>query len=346
MTEPARCRGRLGHQARRSPQRGHVYALIWTLVVCVASLAPTPMAHGRLLKARKGATRDLRSAGWYASHGKCRKAIPLYNAAYSILRDPVILFNRGECYRELGRLNTALADYKRFLSVVPDAPNRRVVRQRIEELKKRAARRQKAQSEAKSAAKPASNSARERRTSERSRSSETRSIEAQLLDELNQQNAQNQQTQPDEPEKYEVSGVSPQAAPEPSAEAVPPSETETFASLSLDDLMSRREVAPPPPRPRVAPARSSGATGQIGGLPPARDPSARRRPPPQRLLDDELPSALARQRDDNGSASTWLWIGAGVVVVATAAAGYLLFVADDADTSGPMAQPRPGFAPP
>jgi hypothetical protein len=52
----------------------------------------------------------------------------------AILRDPALLFNRGECHRKLGDNDAALEDYRQFLSDLPKAPNRAAVEKRIAEL--------------------------------------------------------------------------------------------------------------------------------------------------------------------------------------------------------------------
>jgi hypothetical protein len=44
--------------------------------------------------------------------------------AYELLEDPVVLFNRGECYRRTGDADKAVADYRAFLDKVPQARNR------------------------------------------------------------------------------------------------------------------------------------------------------------------------------------------------------------------------------
>ena len=81
-------------------------------------------------EARKHAQR----ASNLAASGKCRQAVAEWNKAMAILRDPALLFNRGECYRKLGDTDAALGDYRQFLSDLPKAPNRGEVERRITEL--------------------------------------------------------------------------------------------------------------------------------------------------------------------------------------------------------------------
>lgn len=80
--------------------------------------------------------RHARRANELASVGRCAPAIPEFTAAYEILKDPVILFNRAECHRKVGDGEKALADYKEFLQQLPTAPNRAAVEERIAALEK------------------------------------------------------------------------------------------------------------------------------------------------------------------------------------------------------------------
>lgn len=77
---------------------------------------------------------QLQRAGQFSARGDCKRAIPLYTKAYEGLQDPVILFNRAECLRDVKRLQEALQDYQGFLSAVPAAPNRALVQERITEI--------------------------------------------------------------------------------------------------------------------------------------------------------------------------------------------------------------------
>jgi tetratricopeptide (TPR) repeat protein len=83
--------------------------------------------------ARKHAQR----ASSLAASGKCRQAVAEFDKALAVLRDPALLFNRGECHRKLGDADAAIEDYKQFLSDLPKAPNRAEVERRIAELTKK-----------------------------------------------------------------------------------------------------------------------------------------------------------------------------------------------------------------
>lgn len=94
------------------------------------------------------ARRHAQRASNLAAAGKCRQAVAEWDKALAILRDPALLFNRAECYRELGDVDAALGDYRQFLSELPRAPNRREVERRIAELSAREGKGPKAAQEA------------------------------------------------------------------------------------------------------------------------------------------------------------------------------------------------------
>jgi hypothetical protein len=80
------------------------------------------------------ARRHAQRASALAASGKCKQAVAEFDKAMAILRDPALLFNRGECHRKLGDNEAALEDYRQFLSDLPKAPNRAAVEKRIAEL--------------------------------------------------------------------------------------------------------------------------------------------------------------------------------------------------------------------
>lgn len=87
--------------------------------------AADPLAEGRS---------HLKKANALAGEGDCAAAIDDYTAAYEKLEDPVVLFNRGECYRRTGDADKAVADYRAFLAAVPHAPNRADINAKIAKL--------------------------------------------------------------------------------------------------------------------------------------------------------------------------------------------------------------------
>jgi hypothetical protein len=80
-----------------------------------------------------------RKANHLADINKCKQAIPEYTKALRLLKDPTLLFNRAECYRRSGEAAKAVADYRKFLVDLPNAPNRAQVETQIAALDKRAA---------------------------------------------------------------------------------------------------------------------------------------------------------------------------------------------------------------
>jgi tetratricopeptide (TPR) repeat protein len=76
----------------------------------------------------------LRKANGLAGDDRCEAAIKEYSLAYEKLHDPVVLFNRAECYRRIGEDAHAAADYRAFLDAVPGAPNRAEIEAKIASL--------------------------------------------------------------------------------------------------------------------------------------------------------------------------------------------------------------------
>jgi tetratricopeptide (TPR) repeat protein len=66
--------------------------------------------------------------------GRFKDALTAYEAAYRILPLPGMLFNIGQCYRNIGRLDQAVFSFKLYLKKIPDAQNRDAVTKLIDEL--------------------------------------------------------------------------------------------------------------------------------------------------------------------------------------------------------------------
>jgi len=109
--------------------------IVWALTFALAAGLGVPgRVQARGDDAATEARRHAQRASNLAASGKCRQAVAEWNKAMAILRDPALLFNRGECYRKLGDVDSALEDYRQFLSDMPKAPNRAEVERRIAEL--------------------------------------------------------------------------------------------------------------------------------------------------------------------------------------------------------------------
>jgi tetratricopeptide (TPR) repeat protein len=100
-----------------------ICAVVMTLGIGTAVAADATAGHGHARKANS-----------LAGAGKCKQAIPEFTAAYRLLHDPALLFNRAECLRKVGQSQQALYDYRRFLEEMPEAPNRSGVEKRIRAL--------------------------------------------------------------------------------------------------------------------------------------------------------------------------------------------------------------------
>jgi hypothetical protein len=75
--------------------------------------------------------------------GNWAKAIELYKLSYESYPASALLFNIGQAYRQWGNCQQALFFYRRYLANEPNAPNKRVVEELIEDQKKACEGRQK-----------------------------------------------------------------------------------------------------------------------------------------------------------------------------------------------------------
>jgi tetratricopeptide (TPR) repeat protein len=78
----------------------------------------------------------LKKANALAGQNECEAAVREYTAAYEKLHDPVVFFNRAECYRRMGENAKAAADYRAFLKGFPAAHNRAEIEGRIAALER------------------------------------------------------------------------------------------------------------------------------------------------------------------------------------------------------------------
>ena len=103
----------------------------FALLVVSAVLAVAPAASAASSHDLAEGRRHLHRANALAADAKCDAAVREYTFAYQKLHDPVVLFNRAECYRRLGQNDAAVSDYRAFLDAVPRAPNRAEVEARL-----------------------------------------------------------------------------------------------------------------------------------------------------------------------------------------------------------------------
>jgi len=66
--------------------------------------------------------------------GKFDEALDEYQKAYDAKPIPDLLFNIGQCYRNLDDYDKAIFSFKKYLKETPDAPNKEAVDKLIEEL--------------------------------------------------------------------------------------------------------------------------------------------------------------------------------------------------------------------
>jgi hypothetical protein len=76
-----------------------------------------------------------RATGLY-NLGHYQQALAEYEAAYMAVQDPPFLFNIAQCHRKMGNDKEAIAFYRSYLRVAPNAPNRPEVQRRIAELER------------------------------------------------------------------------------------------------------------------------------------------------------------------------------------------------------------------
>ena len=91
------------------------------------SPAPTPQARAAELF-DKGAEAYRR--------GDFQRAVTLLLEAHTLDPQPVLLFNLGRAYEDLGQLDAAIATFTRYLGEDPNAVDRGAIEQRIETLKR------------------------------------------------------------------------------------------------------------------------------------------------------------------------------------------------------------------
>jgi hypothetical protein len=66
--------------------------------------------------------------------GENREALQKFKDAYRLVREPVLLFNIGQCHRRLGEAKEAIEMYRSFLREAPEAQNRKEVERLITDL--------------------------------------------------------------------------------------------------------------------------------------------------------------------------------------------------------------------
>jgi tetratricopeptide (TPR) repeat protein len=109
-------------------------AVVVTATLLLAAGVGAAQADGPSAHAIAEGRYHLRRANGLAGDDRCQAAIHEYTLAYKKLGDPVVLFNRAECYRRIGEDEKAVADYRAFLQAVPAAPNRAEIEAKVSAL--------------------------------------------------------------------------------------------------------------------------------------------------------------------------------------------------------------------
>jgi tetratricopeptide (TPR) repeat protein len=111
-------------------------------VACVTALAVVAMIASAA-PARAGAAEDAQTKiakkHFYAGEklfalGRFSDALAEYEAAFDAKPLPAFLFNIGQCHRNLHDYDAAIFSYRKYLSLLPDAPNRAEVEDLVREL--------------------------------------------------------------------------------------------------------------------------------------------------------------------------------------------------------------------
>lgn len=104
---------------------------------CATVAAATP-AHADV--ANRAAQRYFEQGEALFKVGKFTAALREYQKAFDAEPLPELLYNIGQCYRNLGDYEHAILNFKTYLSLLPNAPDRAQVETLIENLEDRVAR--------------------------------------------------------------------------------------------------------------------------------------------------------------------------------------------------------------
>jgi hypothetical protein len=119
--------------------RGHFasWFLSWSLLSVELYAQPKPPPKGPEVTVI--AAQRSEQAMTYFNLLEYQSALEAFKEAYSLSRDPAVLFYIGQCYEQLGKPEQALVSYQTYLEVGSDAPLRMAVSSLIEQQKQRVA---------------------------------------------------------------------------------------------------------------------------------------------------------------------------------------------------------------
>jgi tetratricopeptide (TPR) repeat protein len=104
--------------------------LAFTLVAAVCAAPAVVHAEGT----KKGAKVYYDKGSYEYNLGHFEQAIAAFEKAYEFSPVPILLFNIGQCHRQLGNKERAVFFYRRYLEQAPNADNRADVQNRIADL--------------------------------------------------------------------------------------------------------------------------------------------------------------------------------------------------------------------
>jgi tetratricopeptide (TPR) repeat protein len=113
-----------------------ILALVLVALAPVARAAPKRPAPVYDQKQEKEARAHFDRAERAFNLRRFDEALAGYQAAYEALPLPAFLFNIAQCHRNLGNRDQAVFFYQRYLTLDPEAPNRRIVEDLIAEQKR------------------------------------------------------------------------------------------------------------------------------------------------------------------------------------------------------------------
>jgi hypothetical protein len=107
-----------------------------SMILVMAMLAiPMAWAGPSEDRDREAARATTKQAAAAFNLGHYDEAASLYEEAYKLVPDPILLYNLGQSYRQANQLDKALIAYRSYLRTAPDdAPNRAKVQQWVAEL--------------------------------------------------------------------------------------------------------------------------------------------------------------------------------------------------------------------
>ena len=103
------------------------------LLVLIVTILAARVAHAED-PATRSAKRHFDRGQKLFNLGKFDEALDEYQQAYEAKSIPALLFNIGQCYRNLGDYDAAVFSFKKYLKLEPDADNRDQVEEYITEL--------------------------------------------------------------------------------------------------------------------------------------------------------------------------------------------------------------------